>query len=214
MFHSFLLTVSRNMQLRAPLASFLVYAFIGSAHAGGEKFQFPSPEHGSVCMETPNREFDRMSRCGAHTPSIHIDKKVSDLLKGAELLIPVLATGEVRKTRLVFLARAPSNSAHPTGFCGAGYEDSLLLLQEHNGNLKIRDRFLIQSCLKSLVLEPDQEDDPRNSFVLSVAPPGISFRWSGDDALTTRIISVENSSLKMIVDQRNSTQQPTRTRIE
>lgn len=113
----------------------------------------------------------------------------------------------------------PRCTSTPCGNTAAGEDPQDVrlregMLQEHNGNLKIRDRFLIQSCLKSLVLEPEQEDDPRNSFVLSVDPPGISFRWAGDDALTTRIIAVENSSLKMIVDRRNSTQQPTRTRIK
>lgn len=42
-------------------------------------------------METPIRDFGRISRHGVRTPQIRIDNKASKPLKGTELLIPVFA---------------------------------------------------------------------------------------------------------------------------
>lgn len=45
------------------------------------------------------------------------------------------------------------------GYCGAGYEDYLLLVEIRGKKLTLKDQFLLQSCLKSISMFIDQGDD-------------------------------------------------------
>ena len=73
--------------------------------------------------------------------------------------------------RYIVLAVAkPSVKEQGAGFCGAGSEDHLLLVEWKPGSqeLALRDDMLVQSCLKSMALQSDQGSD------LSVVTQGIS----------------------------------------
>lgn len=201
-------TISTNRHLSARLLCLFIGAFIGTANATDLTFQFPNATHGTVCMKVTDRHFTGIARCDTEQRPLRIEKAVSKTLKASELT-PIFAHDKKGQAQLIFLARVPSTPKRSTAFCGAGYEDWLLLVEEDAGYLKMRDRFLLQSCLKSLVLDSDQGDDPRDSIVLSTQPPGISFRWLGDEEGTKRIVTVKKSALEMVVDQLTSAQTPT-----
>ena len=71
---------------------------------------------------------------------------------------------------LVLAVSKPSVKKQGAGFCGAGSEDHLLLVEWKPGSqeLALRDDMLVQSCLKSMALQSDQGSD------LSVVTQGIS----------------------------------------
>lgn len=71
---------------------------------------------------------------------------------------------------LVLAVARPSVKEQGAGFCGAGSEDHLLLVEWKAvpQKLILRDDMLVQSCLKSMTLQSDQGSD------LSVVTQGIS----------------------------------------
>ena len=52
--------------------------------------------------------------------------------------------------------REPSNSRGGAGFCGAGHEDHLLLVNVANSFVRVTDDFLAQSCLLSISMNMDE----------------------------------------------------------
>lgn len=65
----------------------------------------------------------------------------------------------------------PSKQTNGTGFCGAGTEDKLLLVELGKAHrLYLRDELEIQSCLKSFSLSSDQGTD-LNVVLGSIADP-------------------------------------------
>jgi len=83
----------------------------------------------------------------------------------------------------VFIARIPSKSPQSTGYCGAGYEDHLILLRYEGKKIVLLDDFLLQSCLKSIVLDNDGDADILKSLTIDYENHAIGFRWisSPDD---------------------------------
>jgi len=82
------------------------------------------------------------------------------------------------RTFIVLAITLPSTVNRGTGYCGAGTEDSLLLLEwtpEHT--LKLDDRLLVQSCLQSLALQSDQGSDLDVLFPATTNPAEIVLSW-------------------------------------
>lgn len=101
------------------------------------------------------------------------------------------------KNLFIVLAREPSRKNRSAGYCGAGYEDYLLLVEAQKNRLLISDKFLIQSCYKSLLLDSDNGDDPINALSLDAEKSTITYRLVGDDEETKRIIHVTPSRFEV-----------------
>lgn len=78
---------------------------------------------------------------------------------------------------VVFIARIPSKPLQSTGYCGAGHEDHLILLRYEENKLVLLDNFLLQSCLKSIVLDNDGDADILKSLTIDQENHAIRFRW-------------------------------------
>jgi hypothetical protein len=60
----------------------------------------------------------------------------------------------------IVLSREPSRpNSMGRGYCGAGYEEYLLLIEISGAKIELRDQFLLQSCLKSISMSIDHGDD-------------------------------------------------------
>lgn len=60
----------------------------------------------------------------------------------------------------IVLSREPSRpNALGRGYCGAGYEEYLLLIEVTNSKIELHDQLLLQSCLKSISMFIDHGDD-------------------------------------------------------
>lgn len=60
----------------------------------------------------------------------------------------------------IVLSREPSRpNSTGRGYCGAGYEEYLLLIEISRAKIELRDQLLLQSCLKSISMLIDHGDD-------------------------------------------------------
>jgi len=114
----------------------------------------------------------------ASAVALDIDRKLLDgrsrqLLDRADEVRTVLIQPTGRASNVVLLARIPSTARRGTGFCGAGYEDHLVLLS-YDQRYTFQDDFLLQSCLQSI--EVDTDDDLVH---IDEHKQTIGFRWLG-----------------------------------
>jgi hypothetical protein len=94
--------------------------------------------------------------------ALDIDRKLLDdrsrqMLDRADEVRTVLIQPAERGSYVVLLARVPSTTRRGTGYCGAGYEDHLVLLS-YNQRYTFRDDFLLQSCLQSIMIDTDDDE--------------------------------------------------------
>lgn len=93
---------------------------------------------------------------------------------------------------LVLIARAPSKSPQGSGYCGAGYEDHVILLEYRNLNIVRRDDFLLQSCLSSIALDTDDADDIMKALFIDPRNYSRRFRWITDSNNQNHTLSIAN----------------------
>jgi hypothetical protein len=82
------------------------------------------------------------------------DKSLLLHLKRTDEVVYLLAS-KINQGKWPFflvLSREPSRINRSAGFCGAGYEDYVLLLQTNDTQIKLKDKFLLQSCNESKTL--------------------------------------------------------------
>jgi hypothetical protein len=85
------------------------------------------------------------------------------------------------------------------GYCGAGYEDYLLLLEISANKIVLRDQFLLQSCLKSismLIEHGDDLDDAGNGLIPN-HDGSFSYRLLEDKAEEERRIAIRARRFKV-----------------
>lgn len=106
-----------------------------------------------------------------------MDKGVRQILQRSQELLPVFSQPSEAGDYLVFIARIHSKTPQSSGYCGAGYEDHLFLLEYSQKHIALRDDFLLQSCLKSIALDTDSGDDILRAFLFDRSQHSIKFRW-------------------------------------
>lgn len=137
------------------------------------------------------------SKCDHFVDTKSVGKDIRQLLQRSQELFPVFSQPVGAGNYLVLLARLPSKSPQSTGYCGAGYEDHLVLLEHSDQKIVLRDDFLLQSCLKSISLDSDGNDDVLKAISVKPAQHAIEFRWltNPDDQDHTLTISNGKFSL-------------------
>jgi len=97
----------------------------------------------------------------------------------------------------IVVAREPSRpKAMGRDYCGAGYEDYLLLVEILEQKLLLRDEILLQSCLKSISMFIDHgEDHPSNGLTYE-KNGSFSYRLVNDNADEKRMLSVSDKHFK------------------
>lgn len=92
---------------------------------------------------------------------------ISKHLKQAEDVRLVGNSSNPEPQLFIVMIREPSlPNTMGRGYCGAGYEDYLLLVEILGRKLLLRDELLLQSCLKSIAMYLDQGDDhPKNGLI-------------------------------------------------
>jgi hypothetical protein len=169
-------TILIQSSLRLGLFAAVIFSSIASSAeqtlsftlANGDVLSL-SPAHHS-----PSASLKRVSS----THPVTIDAKTARSLKSADELIALSPRAFPMKgyEAVLLIARVPSQRSNPSGYCGAGHEDYLMLLALEKQRLKLLDDFLVQSCLESMVLASDQGDDPRNG--IEVAPDArVLVKW-------------------------------------
>ena len=120
----------------------------------------------------------------------------SHLLSADEAYLLLKVPSKDRDLFVIF-SREPSRKIRSTGFCGAGYEDFILLVESTKKQIMLKDKFLLQSCNKSILLDSDKGDDPLQAISIEKIEPSFKFRWLGDVDGQQRIITIDDSHFIM-----------------
>ncbi|WP_413671756.1 hypothetical protein ACEN9H_19515 [Massilia cellulosiltytica] len=92
------------------------------------------------------------------------------------------------------LTREPSRpGAMGQGYCGAGYEDYLLLVEIRGKKLTLKDQFLLQSCLKSISMFIDQGDDNPSNGLTHENDGSFTYRLVEDDYKKKRTLMISKN---------------------
>ncbi|MEO6590481.1 MAG: hypothetical protein ABIP06_14380 [Pyrinomonadaceae bacterium] len=128
--------------------------------------------------------------------SLKIEKALKTHLRDTDELVFLIKINNLKKkNQFLILSREPSRKNRGAGFCGAGYEDFIFLIEVKENSLSILDKFLLQSCVKSIFLEPESIDDPLKGISLDQTKSLITFRLSGDSESKNRILMADAERL-------------------
>ena len=132
-----------------------------------------------------------VGQCDIVIQSKLLNKNIRNVLQRSSKVLPIFSQPFDAGHYLVLVARIPSKSPQSTGYCGAGYEDHLLLLTYEKNKIKLFDDFLLQSCLNSISLYSDGDDDILNSLSINMDKYLIGFRWL-DNTERERTLSISH----------------------
>jgi hypothetical protein len=136
---------------------------------------------------------------GKSTISFTINKKVvaTDLVNRIKFLVApdlsrhlILAdevkfigdASEKSSQLFIVLSREPSRpEGMGRGYCGAGYEDYLLLVELNARKLILRDTLLLQSCLNTTSMFVDHGDDNPAKLLIPSGDKSFDYRMLEDD---------------------------------
>ncbi len=126
------------------------------------------PDIGRISLAVEgNRVKARVAHDSVGSPArshvVSLDKPLQTRLRRATELVVLAGRGFTDDGRTFFIlgVATPSVQTPGAGFCGAGTEDFLLLIEwkDKPRRLELRDPLQVQSCLQSMVLASDQGSD-------------------------------------------------------
>ena len=115
--------------------------------------------------------------------------------------LPVdIESGPKKHARLLAL-RSSSRANGSAGFCGAGHEDRILLIEVNGLTAKRADEFLAQSCLRSISMDVDQLDDLAKAFDIDPQDGALTFQQSlsSESSVYRQLVRLKVVREKMIV---------------
>ncbi|MEG2806068.1 hypothetical protein [Stenotrophomonas sp.] len=134
---------------------------------------------------------------GAGTSVLRVNPTLRDALSRSDT---VQAVGRHRvaaapDNSVLLLVSAPSNPGSPSGYCGAGQEDGLMLLAVRNGALVVQDFVLLQSCVHSIEQAIDMGSDAAAALHPLPAPWLLRFAAMQDDRRVERCVGIKDERL-------------------
>jgi|JI9StandDraft_1071089.scaffolds.fasta_scaffold133571_2 hypothetical protein len=135
---------------------------------------------------------------------ISLNRTLKAQMRSADeaVFLPVnIQVGPQKLVRWLVL-RSPSRISGKSGFCGAGHEDRLLLIEISGLTAKRVDELLLQSCLKSISMDVDQLDELTKAFSQDGHDGALTFQQSvSSDASTYRqVVKIHVGQEKMCVE--------------
>jgi hypothetical protein len=103
----------------------------------------------------------------------------------------------------IVLSREPSRpNSIGRGYCGAGYEEYLLLIEISHAKIELRDQFLLQSCLKSIAMLIDNGDDldDAGNGLIANDDGSFSYRLLGDEPSKERTLLLRYRRFKVSLE--------------
>ncbi|WP_436549087.1 hypothetical protein [Janthinobacterium sp. RB2R34] len=131
-------------------------------------------------------------RADALPDATSFDKGSRRLLMASEKTLAVFSLAGETATYFVVVASIPSRKPQSASYCGAGYQDHLLLLAYDGRKTTLRDDFLLQSCLRSITLESEGTDDILQALAIDADHHTIRFRWLSDREDTHHTLTIAN----------------------
>ena len=203
-------TTSMPSSLRLKVALVAVAILVAPAASRAESASFRLPELGAIAIaaEGGHVRARRVPRPPAlpssRGESVAVDRRLTSELRRAAQLMAVAGRGftEHGRTFLLLGVAIPSVAKQGLGFCGAGTEDYLLLVEWMAGTrkLELRDRVQVQSCLKPMVLQSDQGTDLRVVLGGIDDPANFRLTWLEHPAYGpgTKTLAVDNGKFVVL----------------
>lgn len=132
--------------------------------------------------------------------SIRLPKSLDRAFRrSSSIVFPVDHSQLIEEKEYVLVVVNQPSSPNPTGYCGAGEEGTLYVLELQGSNALPRFSSLVQSCLKNYILASEYG---QKSGYLAItwknAPIGIHIQWDihGDINGSSRFYRYENGQFK------------------
>jgi hypothetical protein len=186
-------TTSKRISFVACLFTFIANSAVPPANA--TDLLLSSPKGGRVVINVKKQHV--IAKDNEKNILYEVGATVAQHLTRADD-IQLVANASNPKTQLfIVMAREPSRpKAMGRGYCGAGYEDYLLLVEILEKNLLLRDQLLLQSCLKNISMFIDQGDDHPSNGLIHEKHDSFSYRLVDDDADKKRMLTVSDKQFK------------------
>ncbi|MFC5740443.1 hypothetical protein [Dyella tabacisoli] len=133
-------------------------------------------------------------------PRISAPIDQSDDFFAVDAALPKAENSEAENSAVIYVRIPSAPNAGGRGYCGAGDEDYMLLVERKERSLRLLDRLLIQSCLKNISLASDQGYDPRHALKTGVSPVIASFDLllPGDSPVKKKQVILKDNKLLML----------------
>lgn len=172
----------------------LIAAFVVQS-ATATELLLKSPDGGRVTLTVKKQQVT--AKDNQNNIAYEVAAGISKHLKRAEDVRLVGNPSNPGSQLFIVMTREPSRpDAMGRGYCGAGYEDYLLLVEILGRKLLLRDQFLLQSCLKSISMYIDQGDDHPKNGLIDENNGSLSYRLVDDDADKKRTLTVSGKHFK------------------
>ncbi|MFT4247478.1 MAG: hypothetical protein QM581_05475 [Pseudomonas sp.] len=182
------------------LISVLLFSVLHSLHAAELKSAFPDGTQ--VNIPAGNSYFTRKSRHNSKKNITRADAALlQKLLKASETFVLSKKIFNIYDSpAFAIVIRIASAPDKPEGYCGAGYEDYILLIKIDGHVARLQDSLLVQSCLKSISLVSDRGTTPQDAILPSDYPEIANFKSASppDFEIKTQRIIVREGKLAII----------------
>lgn len=125
--------------------------------------------------------------------ALSVDRPLAAKLSTADeaVFLPVEISHNKGSRAKWMVLRNSSRSRSDAGFCGAGHEDRLILLQAQNGKVASLGNFTAQSCLSSISMDVDQLDELTAAFHQDPKTGDLTFQQSVSSEISSSRRSVK-----------------------
>ena len=111
-----------------------------------------------------------------------MSKSFSRHLKQSSEATLINTYGDTRNPIFLIFTREPSRpNSLGRGYCGAGYEDYLLLAKIEKKIISVKDEYLLQSCLKTKSLRMETSDEHPQNFLHLKADGSYDYEMIADE---------------------------------
>ena len=124
--------------------------------------------------------------------AVSVSPEVQAFIRRSDGLRFLLADPNAATGLAMMISTVPSTATGGTGYCGAGNEDHVVLLRKTDNTIFLADRYLLQSCLRSITLDADNPEDVMTGLSLDRAAFAVTFKLLGDPGQKTTTLRVRD----------------------
>jgi hypothetical protein len=186
-------TTSKKIRLLSCLLAFIATSIAPPVSA--TDLSLSSPKGGRVVIHVKKQHV--IAKDGDNNIMYDVAAGVSQHLIHADDIRLVGSANGPKDQLFIVMVREPSRpKSIGRGYCGAGYEDYLLLVEVLEKKLLLRDQLLLQSCLKSISIFIDQGDDHPSNGLINQKDGSFIYRLVDDDADKNRVLAISDRHFK------------------
>jgi hypothetical protein len=128
-----------------------------------------------VAIHGAGNEVTAAYRDPAHTGrKMIVTPEVKSIIRSGSVRF-LMGEHSVQSGLAMLISSVPSKQTEGAGFCGAGSEEYVVLVQKKNNALVVADRYLLQSCLQSIVLDAVEPNEILSGLVMDKAAFSLTF---------------------------------------